>query len=274
MNPSTRPDDQILRMMEQTLMPSPHVAELDPDPLAGATSRFATAGGSVAERAHLASVLTPTNATRQLCDQRTASLIRQRHLETGADGVDELRRLGSNQVRELDSLGEAVARCLDPYREMGPHVAPLFVADVIVSADDRLWKVVPGTGHATFETRFDPPDAMTVATALEAWPPDVDPSTCTFVFVVGAFSRALHLSSGRAHRSAQVQAGRVAGAIESAWFAQRRPDELFLTTDTFLDRDVDAVLRNDGVERATLAVLAICPLSPAPTRGATDDHDR
>lgn len=271
MTHTTRPDDQVRRMLEQTLMPSPHVIELDPDPLSAVTSRFATANGTVAEQAHLASVITENNASRMMSDSNTASLIRQWYFDTGADGVEELIRLGSKQVRELSTLDDPLAACLSPYREMGPPVAPLFVADVVVTTGASLWKVVPGTGHATFEGRFDDEDAVTVATSLEAWPPGIDPVSCTFVFLVGAFARAGHLSSGRAHRSSLVQSGRIAGTIETNWAARQRPNEIFLTTDAFLDRRIDAVLRNDGVERATVAAIAICPLET--NRPTGDDHD-
>lgn len=254
-----RPVANIERMLEQTLVPSPHVIELRLDPLGSAASRFSNANGSPGERAHGASRLYGFNELAIIGDQNTSAVIRDWYLSTGNDGAAELMRLGSHQVRDLESLPPMVAQCLAPYTETSPLLAPLFACDIVVSADGALWRLVPGTTKLTFEGKFSTSDAQAVAGALEGWPP-VEPSLAQFMFVVGAFARAGYLFGERAHRHTYVQSGRVGGMIEARWFAQQRANEILVSTDVFFDERVEEPLRCDGVERAVLLALAACPL--------------
>lgn len=254
-----RPEDHVRRMLEQTLVPSPHVTELRTDALGSASNRFAHARGNAAERAHGSSRLYSFNIERQSNHSDTSSLIRDWFFETGRDGAKELARLGSEQVRDISSLPNALRACLSPYAEVGPTIAPLFSCDIVVNIDGALWRLVPGTKYLTFEGMFSSSDATQVAEALEAWPP-VDPESVSFCFVVGAFSRAQHVLGERAHRHTSVQAGRIGGSVEAAWLYQQRPDEIFLSSDSFIDEAVEQPLRVDGVERAVLLVMAICSI--------------
>lgn len=260
MTHAPRAQDQVRRMLEQTLIPSPHVFELDPDPLSRAASRFADARGTVAEQAHTAGRITRHGIARAVTDPDTASFIRQWYFQTGADGAAELLRLGSQQIRPIEALPQPLSAILDRYADFGPALTPLFGCDIVIADGSGLWKLVGGTGHLTFEGRFGARDAEAVASALESWPPDADPADALFVFVVGVFARTAHLASHRGHRHAYIQAGRIAGQAETTWAGLRRPDEMLVVTDMFIDVDIDHILRNDGVERATVAVLAVCPL--------------
>jgi len=263
-------------MLEQTLIPSPHVTELDADPIATTTSRFASAAGDISERYHLASRLTARSFSQMVSSGHTASFVRQWQLESAAEGASELQRLGSSRIRSVESLPPPLGVCLAAYREVTPDVAPLFAVDIVVAADRALWRLVAGTGQMTFEGEFDDVDADAVASALEAWPPGIDSGEAVFVFVVGVFVRAALLARTRGYRNTLINAGNVIGQMQTAWRMAERSAELLVISDLFLDDEVDRILRNDGVERATLAVLSFCPLggSPPPARdGADNDED-
>lgn len=258
-----RPLDELQRSLEQTLIPSPSVTELDPDTLGETISRLAAVAGDAGERYHLASALTATTMDR-LADLESAAFVRQWYFTTAADGARALAEQGSTRVLPAAALDPALAFCVAPFTDPVPSAATLFGVDVVVTHDRGLWKVVPGTGALTFEGTFDPGHAERVAAACRVWSPDADVTATSFVFVVGPFARSSYLSGARGYRQALLAAGAVLGHLASRWEAYPGDHPLLAVHDTFVDRVVDEVLRNDGVERGALAVVGL-------TRHATPD---
>lgn len=256
-----RPRDEIRRMLEQTLIPSPSVRELDPDTLEETTSRLAAPAGNAGEVYHLASKLSATGMGR-LVDLDSAAFIRGWYFQTATEGIEALAGQNSSRVLPATALGPAAAWCLCPFTQPAPTAATLYGADLVISHGHDLWKLAPGSGGLTFEGTFGPDDAQRVASACRMWPPDVAPEATTFVFVVGAFTRSAYLGGARGYRHVVLNAGRAVGHVVSQWEALEAPRPTLAVIEEFVDREVDAVLRNDGVERGVLAVLALAERVP------------
>lgn len=254
------PNEQLRRMIEQTLIPPTNVTELDPTSIHTATSRLGDVRGSASERYQLDSMLTP-GQLRRTPDSELAGQIRQYYFSTTVEGYDSLLASGGRWVRR-HSPGY-VRAALEPFwSEPGP-VSALFSADVLVLSDGRLWRQVAGRDGCLFEQNLTASQQQLLekhlgtaaASGDEAAAQHVDESDQVLVIaVVGAFARSAFVYGNRAYRAVGMSAGMAIGAILSA---AGRKDARPRVVDRFVDHEVNALLGCDGVDRGAFALLEL-----------------
>lgn len=254
-----RPDDQLRRMLEQTLVPPTSVEELDPDTIDRATSRWGSVHGNLAETYAVNSALTPTRA-RRIADREEIKQLTDFYFSTAMSGYDRLADQASRWLLPASSFPVPLQVLLQPVLNNPALTAALFTVEVLIVHDGRLWRLVPNRPGAVLEGEYTAQDAARVAEGLVQ--SDTDLFTPT-MFLVNHLGRASYLTGDRAFRNSAMSVGMVLGA---AWEAARGANLPMASTYTFLDHSVNESLRCDGVERAAAAVVLLpTEIMSAPT---------
>ena len=250
--PVTRPDDQLKRMLEQTLIPPTSVVELDPDTIDATTSRLASQRGSLAESYQLNSQHTRATLSR-LPDAAARSTIRTFYFETTLTAFTQLHEKGTRWTLHASALPERVQALLSPLWTDPAVVDALYSVDVHALIDGTVWRSVPGAPGFLREK-----DWTAVQQAeLEAAVPGRDlTATDGVLFVVGHLTRASYLSGDRAVRSVGLTAGVVTGGLLRAGADPLSGIDVGII-DAFIDAPVNHALGCDGVERALAAILTL-----------------
>ena len=259
-------DEHLYRMIEQSLVPSPNVRELDPDPIHAATARLGDAIGTVSERYQLDSMLTDAQM-RRLPSAREAQATREYFFTSTTDGFDRL--LGQRARWATTHPPGVLRRVLEPAWTDPTAVGALFAVDLLVVRDDVVWRQVPGRDGALLEQHLDAQDRRALAAAVPGGGADVELGHT--VFAVGAFARAGYLYGKRAYRACALSAGLLLGAVvRAAAGASVRAG----VVEQFVDHRLNAALANDGVDRGVVAVLRLAPPPPSPSPSPSPDTDR
>ena len=252
---------EVKRMLEQTLVPPIGVTELDPGSVKAATSRLGSAKGTAGESYHLRSNLTPASLTR-LTPEPTVKVIKDFYFSTSTEGADRLVAEGSTKVAPVERLTAEIASVLAPCWTEPPVAGALYYVDVLVAAAGALWKQVPGRPLLTFEGTWGLDEFKTLQTAIPGTP-DLSLPDRAVVFLTGALTRAQYVHGERGYRSMLMSAGLVAGALVKTCFTPTTDWQPVLV-ESFLDRDVNRLLRNDGVDRAAVAMIALSRIPRPP----------
>jgi len=265
---------EMKRMLEQTLVPPIGVTELDPGSVKAATSRLASSRGTAGESYHLRSNLTPASLTR-LTPESTVKVIKDFYFSTATEGADRLVAEGSTKVVSVEALAAEMAPVLAPCWSEPPVAGALYYVDVLIVAGGALWKQVPGRPLLTFEGTWGLGEFAALQAAIPG-APDLSLPDRRVVFLTGALTRAQYVHGERGYRSMMTSAGLVAGALVRTCFVPTT-DWRPVLVESFLDRDVNRLLRNDGVDRAAVSMIALSRIPrqadqhlPQPTEGHHD----
>ena len=262
-------DDELRRMLEQTLVPPLGVTELDPNPVKRATSRLGDTAGSISELYHVNSGLTPAGATR-LLPEAAVKTVKDFYFNTAMEGAKEMERQRSNNITDLRAVAPELERVLAPCWTV-PYVVPaLFAVDVLVVAAGKLWKQVPGAPRLIFESMWSEEQTVELSQAIPG-SPDLTGPDRALIFITGAFARTSFIQGNRTDRTAGLSAGIVAGALMQTCFT---PPPMWrpVLVENFVDTDVTRLIRNDGTDRGALAILAMSKAPVLRPDAATQDQ--
>lgn len=247
-----RPDDQLRRMLEQTLVPPTNVVELDPDTIDETTSRLGSVDGTIADSYTLNSQLSPADLTR-LPSPHERDLIEKFYFETSLKGFQKLSREESSWVLQASSLPPVFQRFFSPCWTDPVVVNSLYSADLLTLIDGTLWHVVPGAPGFVREKAWGEEQAEQLR---RAFPHDDLDSYDGLCFVVGHTTRASYLYGRRSVRTVGTAVGMIAGALFRAGFAPQEGVSV-LVLDRFVDGAINRAIGCDGVERALYCVVGI-----------------
>lgn len=253
-----RPEEQLRRMLEQTLVPPVTVDELDPDTIDLATSRWGNATGNLAETYSVNSVLTPTSAQR-IADKEEIETITDFYFTTAGSGFDQLFSQKSRWILPQDKYPLAVRTILQPVNENPALIASLFSTEVLFISQGKLWRIVPNRPGAMLEGEFTNADAEKIKKGL--FQTDTE-NFSPAIFLINHLGRSSYLTGDRAFRNSTLASGMLLG---SAWEHARASQIPMATSNTFIDSYINEALRCDGVERAVMAVI----LLPEDSRGSS-----
>ncbi|MDN5586685.1 MAG: hypothetical protein ACTILB_13745 [Brevibacterium aurantiacum] len=245
-----RPEDQLRRMLEQTLVPPTAVDELDPDTIDAATSRWGFSKGNLAETYTVNSVLTPAKAQR-IADENEIQTITDFYFTTAMSGYDRLAEQESRWLLPAADFPPAVRVLLQPVMDNPALTASLFATEVLFVSGQSLWRLVPNRPGAMLEGEFTHDDARALRSGL--FQSDTESFTPA-IFLVNHLGRSSYLTGDRSFRNSALGCGIILGA---AWEHARASQLPMATTNTFIDSAVNRGLRCDGVERSTMAVILL-----------------
>ncbi len=256
-----RPEDQLRRMLEQTLVPPTTVDELDPDTIDAATSRWGSSTGNLAETYSVNSVLTHASAKR-IAVREEVETITDFYFTTAGSGFDQLTSQESRWLLPQREYPPAVQALLRPLNENPALIAALFSTEVLFTDRGKLWRVVPNRPGSVLEGDFTDADAEKLDAGL------FQTDTETFrpvIFLVNHLGRSSYLTGDRSFRNSTLASGMLLGV---AWEQARAAQLPIATANTFIDASVNEALRCDGVERAVMAVILL------PASSDSDDSSR
>ncbi len=257
----TRPDDQLKRMLEQTLIPPTTVIELDPDTIDETTSRIGSLAGSLSEAYQLNSQHTHASYGR-LPDAATRATVRKFYFETTLSAFTRLHNDGSRWTLHAQHLPPRFQQLLSPLWNNAAAVDAMYTVDVLLLVDGTLWRSVPGAAGFIREKKWTEVQARELQAAF----PDRDLSASDgLLFIIGHLTRASYLTGDRAMRSVGLATGVVAGALFTAGASAQSGIDIQIA-DAFIDAFANRALGCDGVERSLAAVLCMAsrPMAPAP----------
>jgi SagB-type dehydrogenase family enzyme len=253
--PTKRPEDQLKRMLEQTLIPPTTVIELDPDSVDATTSRIADTSGSLSEMYQLNSQHTPATLQR-LPDAASRRTIRTFYFETTMKSFEKQHGQGNGRTLQATDLPSRIASVLSPLWTDPAVVDSLYSVDVLVLIDGAIWRSVPGTTGFLREKQWTEEQQALLQDGL----PKRELDGKGVVLLVGHLTRTAYLAGDRAARSIGVTTGIVSGALHRAGSAASISLEIL---DGFIDAHLNKAAGCDGVERSVTAVLLLSP-RPAP----------
>lgn len=257
--------DEVKRMLEQTLVPPLDTVELDPNSVKAAASRLGDARGTEGERYHLASSLTPAGVKR-LLPEKIASTVREFYFTTADEGAKRMAEEGSNRVVSWQTVAPQLAQVFAPCWTEPQVVAALYGVDVLVVADGTLWRQVPGRPDLVYEATWSEDDIVALQHAIPGVP-NLSGSGRAFAFLVATIARSQFLHGERGYRSSLMSAGLVASGLLRGCLLPPGTGWRPALVDAFIDREVNDLLRNDGVDRGTVAVLLLSRIESPATHG-------
>jgi hypothetical protein len=242
-----------VELLEETIVPSPNVVELRRTATSDYVFRFAATTPHPAELFHENSRITPHSEQNVVIDEEALVGARKWFYGTAyrprEDTLDEAAARARGlmvDARELvPRAGGGLLRLLEP------DVPELtYALDFLLLDGDRIYRLAPGADVLWLERRYAAPRLPAIREAL----PELEDEDGVLLFVLGVPWRYMALQGPRGYRRTLIEAGRVLQALEDA--ASRDGSELQVSLD-FYDARLDDALRVDGVERATLAAVAM-----------------
>lgn len=261
-----RPEDQLKRMLEQTLIPPTTVTELDPDSVDAATSRLADPAGSLSESYQLNSQHTSASLKR-LPDAGSARSIRTFYFETMLKAYEKRRGLADGSTLEAAALPQQMREALTPLWTEPAVVDSLYCMDVLVLADDAIWRAIPGAPGFMRERDFGTEQMAQLRRSLALRTHEGQ----AVVLLVGHLARAGYLYGDRSSRVVNQMAGVVSGALHRAGNQHGLKVEV---VEGFIDAYLNRAAGCDGVERSAAIALFLSERAEAPAPGQADAADR
>ncbi|WP_314145874.1 hypothetical protein [uncultured Leifsonia sp.] len=253
-------------MLEQTLVPPLGVTELDPDPIAATSSRLGSAQGTAGERYHLASGLTPARLSR-LVPPGSVAAVKDFYFRTAAEGAEKLLEEGSEHVGSVAAIAPEIEAVLEPCWSEPHVIAALYGVDVVVRAREGLWRQIPGRPYLTWESQWSAGNSVALQHVI-AGSPDLSGHDRALILLTAPLVRSQLIAGERGYRSALIAAGIVASSMMRRCFASPEAAWQPRLVENFLDRDANRLLRNDGVDRALVALLIVSKATPRNTSPA------
>ncbi len=252
---SAVPQD-ILTLLEESIIPSPHSINLEHSPSADFLYRSVRRKAHVAELYHENSKLCPY-ATLQPTNREALEQIRRWYFRT-AYAPDEaiMVRQEEAYVRvRLDELPRLVHPLLTPFMEPGNDANLLYGLDLLLLYQDRLLRIIPEADYFWIERTLVPQHRQALTQSLYTRPEiaHLIPDGIT-LFVLGCPWRYMLLFGPRGYRYTLLDAGQLLERVQQRAQAEEIP--LHVTHD-FHDAAVDRFVFADGVERSTLSMMVM-----------------
>lgn len=252
-------DEQLRRMLEQTLIPSPNVSILAPSPLLDFVNRMELNWIHPAESFHVNSKLTETDRDRLLDPNWSESVRKWFQENCGHVEPNDLTEESSEVALPHTRLPQRLGSTLSLFGANGPMKGLLYSADLMVVFDNAAYRQVGGADQLWKEHVIK--DEL--MGDLTASPIGVDTDKFetaeAIVVLVGIPWRNMLFNGARGYRRMLLDTGMILSALGSA--CQQFGYEVTPCFD-FVDRAVDKALANDGVERSALLLIALNDPSP------------
>lgn len=253
-------DRRLQAILEDTLVTSPNVQELHPSPLATYQSRLLATEPHIAELFHANSRLSRASTSNRALDpaqhaaveewfERTAYAPSSEDIDKGA-----AERLGVR--RPIPSLPPPLRGLLGLAATSSALAGALYAVDLWALHGSDLCRYPVGGDAVWLERTLGEEDRQRLHAALLNLPPSAAAAGGALLLLVAAPWRYMLFQGPRGYRRCLVDAGRALAALHS--LCRDLGLETAETID-FHDDLVDAVLDLDGIERMTIAALAVRP---------------
>jgi len=157
------------------------------------------------------------------------------------------------RVRTVDLPAE-LGRLLGPLGKDGPLAPLLYGVDLFLIYGGRLLRVVPFTDGLWVEKKLVAGEEAVVRSSIVRQPPEAIAASRAFLCVVAVPWRHMMVLGPRGYRHMMLEAGNLIAQL--GFIANQLKLSPRLCLD-YYDSRVDKVLLLDGVERTTLAILAL-----------------
>ncbi|HYO15215.1 MAG TPA: hypothetical protein VE685_18620 [Thermoanaerobaculia bacterium] len=249
------------QLFEELIIPSPHSVELERTTMSDFLRRIC-ATSHVAELYHENSKLVPSSTLTVPEDDRKLHEAREWFFTTAYALEEDVVEPGeAHHIRiGLADLPEGLRSLLRPFTEPGTASDLLYSVDLLVLHGGRLYRLVVRTEHLWVERSISAPEMEALREAV------LDLSDLTLaraealLFLVACPWRYMLLYGPRGYRHTLLDAGRLLGHLETA---ARRSHLPLAVAQNFYDARIDRLLLADGVERSTLAILALSGGGPS-----------
>jgi hypothetical protein len=246
-------EDELRRMLEQTLLPPTNVTELDPNSVESATIRFNNVKGSISESYQVNSALNRRQLLR-LADAQEARIIQEFYYKTAQDGYDTLSSENPDWVLPLAEAPSWVKEVISPLSRSGFAAASLFSCDLMVVFEERLWRLIPGREGFQFEGTWGLREDNSLRKAIGYSAPDDLLGT---IIIANNLARSSYVIGGdRAFRSSSISCGAILGMLQSS-IGRPNSDISLQATSRFLDNEANEASRCDGMERCVQVIVTV-----------------
>lgn len=244
------------KLLEEGLFPSPHSIDLERTVISDFMHRFTACEPHVAELYHENSKLSPSSTLAVPVDGRKLEEVREWYFSTAYDiGEDEVDPENAADFRwTLTDLPGELPSLLEPFSRSGSLTNLLYAVDLLVLHNRRLVRLVARSRYLWVERTLTEDDLGELEGALITLDARTLGSTDSFLFLVACPWRYMAVFGPRGYRHTLFDCGRLLSYFEGR---ARRGDIDLAVAEDFYDWKLDGFLGADGVERSTVAVLAI-----------------
>jgi hypothetical protein len=243
-------------LLEETIIPSTKSTELRRTPAADYLFRFMSRVPHLAELYHCNSRIAPFSTANTVMSKRPLVDAVEWYYSTAftpRDGVfDEPLALDAGVIAPIGEIASAAGAAVELIASADSQVVA-FPLDFFAWWSHRLYRIVPGKALAWMERSLDIDEEDQLRRALPELEIGLDPAPVVLFLAIAPW-RYMLLQGPRGYRRALISLGTVLGQIEEA--AARAGDEIAVSLD-FFDATVDGILRLDGLETSTAAVLSL-----------------
>jgi hypothetical protein len=239
---------------EQTVLPSPNVVSLDPSSREGYLDRLSSAGGSIAETFLLNTCVRPAEVAALPVDAERDAVRAWLFGSRRTWSDEQLVPGAASPIFDPHRLGPPLARFVSLFGHGGPLEKSLFAADLDLLVGDTVLQVLPGVAHTHITRRLTPVEQGELIGAFR----DEDRGPVEAAVALALVSvvpwRHMVVSGDRGMRLALLEVG--ATLVSLAGFAER----CGLAPRPVLDYSnwtLDELLRNDGLERTCIGIVAL-----------------
>ncbi len=244
------------KLLEEGIIPSPNSVDCARSALSDYMQRLASTQPHVAEVYHENSKLSPCSTLEVPMDGRKLAEVRSWFFQTAyAMREDEIEpRYEADFRSRVDRLPEPLSSLLTPFTAPGPAANLLYSVDLLLLHQARIYRLVATTPKLWVEREVAPNEWIALSAALPALPASCRLEHTPLLFLIGCAWRYMLVYGPRGYRYTLFDAGRLLSLLESQ--AAKARCGLFLMQE-FYDSRLDRFLYAEGVERSTLAVLAL-----------------
>ncbi|MDQ6713088.1 MAG: hypothetical protein M3Z28_07845 [Candidatus Dormibacteraeota bacterium] len=246
-----------LTTLEEAVIASPNSVELLRNPATDYFQRFLSSTPQVAELFHENTKISAHSTVNTFMDEEALASTRRWFYATAyrpqAADLDLETAQTSGIMKRLQILPGALGRFLRRLSE--PDLGELrYALDLLVVMEGRIYHLAPDSPFLWLE-RLILPDELELLSALTpTLPPQPRTRVEAYLFVVAAPWRYMVLQGPRGYRRTLMDAGALLRCLEQ--IGEKEQLSVAATVD-FYDARLDGLLRLDGVERSTLAMLRL-----------------
>jgi hypothetical protein len=247
---------RFLALIEETVMPTPNSVELHRSPRNDYLLRFDSRYPHIAELFQENTKLSPCSPLATLAPEQELKETKEWYFSTAyrIEDKDVAEGHDAKVRRSHKALPAPLNRLFPLFGKDGPLISLVYSSDLFVTLDNTLYRVVPGADYLWVEKRMSPEDLEMISGSIIR-PEGVDVRKArALMFVAGAAWRYMLFLGPRGYRHMMFEAGNLIGQLCGL------SGQLGLTPTVcldFYDEKLDRVLRLDGAERSTLAIIAL-----------------
>lgn len=246
-----------LTRLEEAVIASPNSVELTRSPAIDYFQRFLSSDSHVAELFHVNTKISHHSTVNAFIDEEELAATRRWFYDTAyrpqAEDLDLETAEASGIMKSLQAMPGSLGRFLCRLSE--PSLGELrYALDLLAVIEGRIYHLAPD-GPFLWLERLILPDELDLLPALAPAPPRHRRNRVDgYLFVVAAPWRYMVLQGPRGYRRMLMDAGALLRCIER--IGQEEKLAVAASLD-FYDARLDGLLRLDGVERSTLAVVRL-----------------